>query len=463
MDNKNINPFDDVSDDRNWRHKSDKLKKYIEAGANVYEGDLIYENLTTAEGIVFPEVVNGNVYLSNLKSAKGLVLPKYINGFLDLEFLHDAEGLQLCDVEDAVILNGLHSAKGLKIPYDFDLDKIQCEDESVLYEIKQNPTKYFVDLPEKKDINEKFYERRNTSLKEIYCQRMIELITRKLDLGVALDEDEIKFLNNARDKAIFFDVDSRYMVDQIEDLKKRVQEENGKSIQKSENVEYNGDLNFNKVTDASRLNLPKKLNGDLNLDGVTSAVGLVLPEVINGNLSLNGLTSAVGLVLPEVINGNLSLNGLTSAVGLVLPEVINGDLNLNGIISPEGLVLPKICKSIELNSLTSAEGLVFPDTIVGLLSLNSLTKPDGLVLPKDKVGELWLPKLVSADGLIIPKKIIEAVNLDSLQSAEGLKFHPGFDLDYIDCNDEIKEEIMNNPEKYYVIEEELEEDTGRGR
>ena len=421
MDNKNINPFDDVSDDRNWRHKSDKLKKYIEAGANVYEGDLIYENLTTAEGIVFPEVVNGNVYLSNLKSAKGLVLPKYINGFLDLEFLHDAEGLQLCDVEDAVILNGLHSAKGLKIPYDFDLDKIQCEDESVLYEIKQNPTKYFVDLPEKKDINEKFYERRNTSLKEIYCQRMIELITRKLDLGVALDEDEIKFLNNARDKAIFFDVDSRYMVDQIEDLKKRVQEENGKSIQKSENVEYNGDLNFNKVTDASRLNLPKKLNGDLNLDG------------------------------------------LTSAVGLVLPEVINGDLNLNGIISPEGLVLPKICKSIELNSLTSAEGLVFPDTIVGLLSLNSLTKPDGLVLPKDEVGELWLPKLVSADGLIIPKKIIEAVNLDSLQSAEGLKFHPGFNLDYIDCNDEIKEEIMNNPEKYYVIEEELEENTERGR
>lgn len=421
MDNKNINPFDDVSDDRNWRHKSDKLKKYIEAGANVYEGDLIYENLTTAEGIVFPEVVNGNVYLSNLKSAKGLVLPKYINGFLDLEFLHDAEGLQLCDVEDAVILNGLHSAKGLKIPYDFDLDKIQCEDESVLYEIKQNPTKYFVDLPEKKDINEKFYERRNTSLKEIYCQRMIELITRKLDLGVVLDEDEIKFLNNARDKAIFFDVYSRYMVDQIEDLKKRVQEENGKSIQKSENVEYNGDLNFNKVTDASRLNLPKKLNGDLNLDGVTSAVGLVLPEVING------------------------------------------DLNLNGIISPEGLVLPKICKSIELNSLTSAEGLVFPDTIVGLLSLNSLTKPDGLVLPKDEVGELWLPKLVSADGLIIPKKIIEAVNLDSLQSAEGLKFHPGFDLDYIDCNDEIKEEIMNNPEKYYVIEEELEENTERGR
>ncbi len=421
MDNKNINPFDDVSDDRNWRHKSDKLKKYIEAGANVYEGDLIYENLTTAEGIVFPEVVNGNVYLSNLKSAKGLVLPKYINGFLDLEFLHDAEGLQLCDVEDAVILNGLHSAKGLKIPYDFDLDKIQCEDESVLYEIKQNPTKYFVDLPEKKDINEKFYERRNTSLKEIYCQRMIELITRKLDLGVALDEDEIKFLNNAKDKAIFFDVDSRYMVDQIEDLKKRVQEENGKSIQKSENVEYNGDLNFNKVTYASRLNLPKKLNGDLNLDGVTSAVGLVLPEVING------------------------------------------DLNLNGIISPEGLVLPKICKSIELNSLTSAEGLVFPDTIVGLLSLNSLTKPDGLVLPKDEVGELWLPKLVSADGLIIPKKIIEAVNLDSLQSAEGLKFHPGFDLDYIDCNDEIKEEIMNNPEKYYVIEEELEENTERGR
>ena len=107
--------------------------------------------------------------------------------------------------------------------------------------------------------------------------------------------------------------------------------------------------------------------------------------------------------------------------------------------------------------------MVFPDTIVGLLSLNSLTKPDGLVLPKDEVGELWLPKLVSADGLIIPKKIIEAVNLDSLQSAEGLKFHPGFNLDYIDCNDEIKEEIMNNPEKYYVIEEELEENAERGR
>lgn len=79
------------------------------------------------------------------------------------------------------------------------------------------------------------------------------------------------------------------------------------------------------------------------------------------------------------------------------------------------------------------------------------------------MGELCLPNLVSARGLIIPKKITEDVNLSSLQDAEGLKIYPGFDLDYIDCDYEIKEEIMNNPEKYYVIEEELEENTERDR
>ena len=359
-------------------------------------------NLVDATGIVFPEEVSKSLLLTNLKKADGLVLPQKV-GLLALNNLTNPEGLVLPKVVEKVDLENLKTCKGLKVPYGFDMTKIYCSDRRITEELKNNPENYYIDAPDKN----------KTDVKEEYCEKMIELITRKLDSDIELDNDETNFLNNTKiDLGTLYN--NKDIIDKIENLKQRVESKNKDTI-------------------------------------------------YNGNLDLKNITNAEGLVLPKILNGNLNLDGLTNARGLVLPEVINGNLSLNGIISPEGLVLPKRCKSIKLNSLTSAEGLIFPDTIVGVLNLSSLRIPDGLVLPKDEVGELYLPNLVSARGLIIPKKIIEDVNLSSLQDAEGLKIYPDFDLNCLDCDYEIKEEIMNNPEKYYVIEEELEENTERGR
>ena len=359
-------------------------------------------NLVDATGIVFPEEVSKSLLLTNLKKADGLVLPQKV-GLLALNNLTNPEGLVLPKVVEKVDLENLKTCKGLKVPYGFDMTKIYCSDRRITEELKNNPENYYIDAPDKN----------KTDVKEEYCEKMIELITRKLDSDIELDTDETNFLNNTKiDLGTLYN--NKDIIDKIENLKQRIESKNKDTI-------------------------------------------------YNGNLDLKDITNAEGLVLPRILNGNLNLDGLTNARGLVLPEVINGNLSLNGIISPEGLVLPKRCKSIKLNSLTSAEGLIFPDTIVGVLNLSSLRIPDGLVLPKDEVGELYLPNLVSARGLIIPKKIIEDVNLSSLQDAEGLKIYPGFDLNCIDCDYEIKEEIMNNPEKYYVIGEELEENTERGR
>ena len=360
-------------------------------------------NLVDAKGVVFPEEVSKSLNLYHLQTADGLVLPQKV-GVLILNNLTNPEGLVLPKVvENYVNLENLKTSKGLKVPYGFDMTKIYCSDRRVREELKNNPEKYYIDAPDKN----------KTDVKEEYCEKMIELITRKLDSDIELDTDETNFLNNTKiDLGTLYN--NKDIIEKIENLKQRVESKNKNTI-------------------------------------------------YNGNLDLKNITNAEGLVLPRILNGNLNLDGLTNARGLVLPEVINGNLSLNGIISPEGLVLPKRCKSIKLNSLTSAEGLIFPDTIVGVLNLSSLRIPDGLVLPKDEVGELCLPNLVSAMGLIIPKKITEDVNLSSLQDAEGLKIYPGFDLNCIDCDYEIKEEIMNNPEKYYVIEEELEENTERGR
>lgn len=360
-------------------------------------------NLVDASGVVFPEEVSKSLNLYHLKTADGLVLPQKV-GVLILNNLTNPEGLVLPKVvENYVNLENLKTSKGLKVPYGFDMAKIYCSDRRVMEELKNNPEKYYIDAPDKNKMD----------VKEEYCEKMIELITRKLDSDIELDTDETNFLNNTKiDLGTLYN--NKDIIEKIKNLKQRVESKNKDTI-------------------------------------------------YNGNLDLKNITNAEGLVLPRVLNGNLNLDGLTNARGLVLPEVINGNLSLNGIISPEGLVLPKRCKSIKLSSLTSAEELIFPDTIVGVLNLSSLRIPDGLVLPKDEIGELCLPNLVSARGLIIPKKIIEDVNLSSLQDAEGLKIYPGFDLNCIDCDYEIKEEIMNNPEKYYVIEEELEENTKRGR
>ncbi|MEF2690177.1 MAG: hypothetical protein U0N10_02100 [Bacilli bacterium] len=209
-------------------------------------------------------------------------------------------------------------------------------------------------------------------------------------------------------------------------------------------------INLSSLTSAEDLVLPQLVGGDIDLRSLASAEGLVLPESIGGSIDLRSLTSAEGLVLPKSIGGSIDLRSLTSAEGLVLPKSIGGKIYLNSLTSAEGLVLPKsIGGDIFLDSLTSAEGLVLPESIGDDIDLRSLTSAEGLVLPQH-VRDINLSSLTSADGLVLPQHVGGYIDLNSLTSAEGLVLPHYFDLNKLKCPDNIKEEIMNNPDKYYM-------------
>ena len=248
----------------------------------------------------------------------------------------------------------------------------------------------------------------------------------------------------------------------------------------------NRSLDLSGLTCADGLELPKNINGFLNLsglknakgldlsgvnigdalylDGLTSAEGLDLTRVnIGGALDLSGLTSAEGLKLPKSIGGYLDLRGLTSTEGLKLPESIGGTLNLSGLTSAKDLDLSgaNIGNDLYLSGLTSAEGLDLTRVnIGGALDLSGLTSAEGLKLPKSIGGYLDLRGLTSTEGLKLPESIGGTLNLSGLTSAEGLMLPYDFDLDNLRCNDDIKEEIRNNHDKYFAkppVEEELNE------
>ena len=148
--------------------------------------------------------------------------------------------------------------------------------------------------------------------------------------------------------------------------------------------------------------------------------------------------------LSEVnIGGYLDLSGLTSAKALKLPKNIDCELNLSGLTTAEGLDLSEVNLGWHLNlsSLTSAEGLDLSGVNIG--------------------GDLVLRGLTSAKGLNLSEaNIHDYLDLSGLISAEGLMLPYNFELDNLICNDDIKEEIRNNHDKYFAkppVEEELNE------
>ena len=212
-----------------------------------------------------------------------------------------------------------------------------------------------------------------------------------------------------------------------------------------------GSIDLRSLTSAEGLVLPKSIGGKIYLNSLTSAEGLVLPKSIGGDIFLDSLTSAEELVLPESIGDDILLRSLASAEGLVLPESIGGSIFLDSLTSAEGLVLPKsIGRHIDLRSLTSAEGLVLPQHVGGGINLSSLTSAEGLVLPQHVGDYIELRSLTSAEGLVLPQHFGGYIDLRSLTSAEGLVLPHYFDLNKLKCPDNIKEEIMNNPDKYYM-------------
>ena len=240
-------------------------------------------------------------------------------------------------------------------------------------------------------------------LKREYNMKLLTLIEKKVNNNIDLTLDELKFLYEIDGQIIGF---GHGKDPRIKEIKRKRNERRDYSLifnVKEEEIA---------LSQEEYLNNPEKfkaLPGNIYLDSLTSAEGLVLPQQVGGNIDLSFLTSAEGLVLPESIGGSIILFSLTSADGLVLPESIGGSINLF--------------------SLTSADGLVLPESIGGSIILDSLTSAEGLILPQQVGGNIDLRYLTSAEGLVLPHY---------------------FDLNKLKCPYNIKEEIMNNPDKYYM-------------
>ena len=106
--------------------------------------------------------------------------------------------------------------------------------------------------------------------------------------------------------------------------------------------------------------------------------------------------------------------------------------------------------NIYLDSLTSTDGLVLPQHVDTTIDLHSLTSAEGLVLPESIGGDIYLNSLTSAEGLVLPKSIGNSIILSGLRTTEDLKLPYGFNLNKLYCPYNIRGEIMNNPDKYYM-------------
>ena len=333
----------------------------------------------------------------------------------------------------------------------------------------------------------KEFPNRDKYLKKEHDMKLLTLIDKKVNNNIELTLDELKFLYEIDDQIKGFGYEEDPRIKEIKRKRKKRRDYSLIFNVKEEEVALfkeewlNNPEKFkvlldniylDSLTSTDGLVLPQHVDGNIGLHYLTSAEGLVLPQYVGSTIDLHYLTSAEGLVLPQHVGNSIDLHSLASAEGLVLPESIGGDIYLNSLTGAEGLVLPKyVGRNIGLYSLTNAEGLVFPKSIGGDIFLNSLTNVEGLVLPESIGGDIYLNSLTSAEGLVLPKYVGGFIDLSSLASAEGLVLpkHVGgniklwslasaeglvlphyFDLNKLYCPYNIKEEIMNNPDKYYM-------------
>ena len=286
---------------------------------------------------------------------------------------------------------------------------------------------------------------RDKYLKKENDMKLLTLIDKKVNNNIDLTLDELKFLYEIDGKITGFG----YGKDpRIEEIKRK------RNKRRDYSLIFNVKEEEVALSQKEWLNNPKKfkaLLGNIDLDSLTNAEGLVLPQYVTGSINLFSLASADGLVLPQYVGGDLSLNSLESANGLTLPQYVGDNINLFSLASADGLVLPQyVGGDLSLYSLASADGLVLPQYVGRNIVLFSLASADGLVLPESIGGSIHLNSLTSAEGLVFPESIGGNIFLDSLTSAEGLVFPHYFDLNKLKCPYNIKEEIMNNPDKYYM-------------
>ena len=307
---------------------------------------------------------------------------------------------------------------------------------------------------------------RDKYLKKEHDMKLLTLIDKKVNNNIELTLDELKFLYEVNSKIDGFG----YKKDpRIEEIKSKRNGRRDYSLifnVKEEEVALSheewlnnpekfkalsGNIYLRPLTSADGLVLPQYVGGNIDLSYLASAEGLVLPQYVGGSIVLDSLTSAEGLALPQHVGRDIVLYSLTSADGLVLPQHVGGYIDLSHLTNADGLVLPQyVGSSINLSSLTSADGLVLPQYVGYDIDLRSLTSADGLVLPQYVGSSINLSSLTSADGLVFPQYVGDNIFLNNLRNADGLKLPYDFDLNKLNCPYNVREEIMDNPDKYYM-------------
>ena len=216
-------------------------------------------------------------------------------------------------------------------------------------------------------------------------------------------------------------------------------------------TKISGYIVLNNLTFINSLIINKNIGGYLDLSKLRIAQNLILPEIIGGDLELGCLKKVENLVLPKIVKRGLNLKSLTNAQNLILPEFIGGYLDLSSIQNASNLIISQnISGYLSLQNLTTANGLVLPKRVGSFLDLRSLLSADTLVLPLEIGGNLYLDSLTSANGLVFPSYVGGYIDLRSLQSTEGLKLPYGFNLNRLKCPDNVKNEILANPDKYFM-------------
>ena len=267
-------------------------------------------------------------------------------------------------------------------------------------------------------------------LKKEHDMKLLTLIDKKVNNNIELNLDELKFLYELNNKIEGFGYEKDPRIGEIKSKRNKRRDyslifnvkEEEVALSQEEYNNYSGefkvlvddfDLNYiswdDHIQTSSDSSISMLLDFILDFNILTNNDGIILPQYIVGNLYLNELANANKLVFPKFISGSLSLSHLTNAKEVVLPQYIGGDLYLRG--------------------LTDIEKLKLPQNIDGDLILDNLTSSNNLILSQHIGGYIYLNRLKIVDNLKLPY---------------------GFDLNKLYCPYYIKEEIMNNPNKYYM-------------
>lgn len=267
-------------------------------------------------------------------------------------------------------------------------------------------------------------------LKKEHDMKLLTLIDKKVNNNIELTLDELKFLYELNNKIEGFGYEKDPRIEEIKRKRNKRRDyslifnvkEEEVALSQEEYNNYSGE--FKVLVDDFDLN--NIIWNDHIPTSSDSSISMLLDFILDFNI----LTNNDGIILPQYVVGNLYLNELANANKLVFPKFISG--------------------SLSLSHLTNAKEVVLPQYIGGDLYLRGLTNIEKLELPQNIDGDLILDNLTSSNNLILSQHIGGYIYLNRLKIVDNLKLPYGFDLNKLECPYNIKEEIMNNPDKYYM-------------